>query len=70
MYEDSNVDLPEGVSKIEKNERFVNENGKKKKITKIIKYMDNGEINTEVFKTDMNNIQTQFLYLTNKNLFN
>ena len=28
------------------------ENGKKKKITKIIKYMDNGEINTEVFKTD------------------
>ena len=45
MYEDSNVDLPEGVSKIEKN-------GKKKKITKIIKYMDNGEINTEVFKTD------------------
>lgn len=52
MYEDSNVDLPEGVSKIEKNERFVNENEKKKKITKIIKYMDNGEINTEVFKTD------------------
>ena len=52
MYEDSNVDLPEGVSKIEKNERFVNENGKKKKISKIIKYMDNGEINTEVFKTD------------------
>ena len=52
MYEESKVDLPEGVSKSEKNERFVNENGKKKKITKIIKYMDNGEINTEVFKTD------------------
>ena len=47
-----NVDLPEGVSKIEKNERFVNENGKQKRIRKIIKYMDNGEINTEVFKTD------------------
>ena len=41
-----------GYRRPKKNERFVNENGKKKKITKIIKYMDNGEINTEVFKTD------------------
>ena len=49
-YQD--VDLPEGVSKIEKNEKYVMENGKKKTITKIIKYMDNGEINTEVFKSD------------------
>ena len=44
-------DLPEGVLRIEKNERFIIEKGEKKKITKIVRYMENGDINTELFKT-------------------
>ena len=54
MYSNNNddeIDLPKGVSKIEKNERFIMEDGVKMKITKIVRYMDNGEINTEIFKT-------------------
>ena len=49
--EDADIELPKGVSKIEKNEKFVIEEGVKMKITKIIKYLDNGEINTQIFKT-------------------
>jgi hypothetical protein len=46
-------DLPEGVMRIERNEKFVVEKGVKKKITKIVRYMENGEINTELFKTNV-----------------
>lgn len=49
--EEDDIELPKGVSKIEKNEKFIVEEGTKMKITKIIKYMDNGEINTQIFKT-------------------
>ena len=41
------------VQKIETSEKEVVENGKRKKITKIKKYMVNGEIKTEIFKTDL-----------------
>ena len=46
-------ELPEGVLKIEKNEKFTVEKGAKIKITKIVRYMENGEINTELFKTKL-----------------
>ena len=46
-------DLPEGVMRIERNEKYVVEKGVKKKITKIVRYMENGEINTELFKTNV-----------------
>ena len=46
-------DLPEGVIRIERNEKFIVEKGVKKKITKIVRYMENGEINTELFKTNV-----------------
>lgn len=45
--------LPKGVSKIDKKERIVIEDGKRMKIVKIVTYMDNGEINTQLFKTQM-----------------
>ena len=41
------------VRKVEKNEKFVFENGKRKKIITIKKYMDNGEINTTIEKIDI-----------------
>ena len=41
------------VTKVEKNEKFVFENGKRKKIITIKKYMDNGEINTTIEKIDI-----------------
>ena len=42
--------LPKGVSKIDKKERIIIEDGKRLKIIKIVTYMDNGEINTQLFK--------------------
>lgn len=45
--------LPKGVSKIDKKERIIIEDGKRLKIIKIVTYMDNGEINTQLFKTQM-----------------
>lgn len=41
------------VRKMEKNERFIFENGKRVKIVMIKKYMDNGEINTIVDKFNL-----------------
>ena len=41
------------VRKIEKNEKFIFENGKRMKIITIKKYMDNGEINTTIEKIDI-----------------
>lgn len=43
-------DIPEGVKKIETTERITVENGVKKKIVKVIKYMENGDIKTEISK--------------------
>ena len=45
--------LPKGVSKIDKKERIIIEDGQRLKIIKIVTYMDNGEINTRLFKTQM-----------------
>ena len=52
-YNIDEMNLPKGVNKIDKKERFVMENGKQIKITKIVMFMDNGEINTQLFKTQM-----------------
>ena len=41
------------VKKVEKNERFIYENGKRVKIVSIKKYMDNGEINTTIEKFNL-----------------
>jgi uncharacterized protein YkwD len=45
--------LPKGVSKIDKKERIIIEDGKRLKIIKIVTYMENGEINTQLFKTQI-----------------
>jgi hypothetical protein len=48
--EEDDVDLPEGVARIERQEKVVTENGFKKKIVKLIKHMEDGTIETEIFK--------------------
>ena len=40
-----------GVTKIEQSEKIINEGGKQIKLTKIVKYMENGEIKTEIPKS-------------------
>jgi hypothetical protein len=47
---DDDFDLPEGVSKIERQEKIVEEKGVKKKIVKVTKHMEDGSIVTEIFK--------------------
>ena len=41
-----------GVMKVEVTEKFVDEDGIKKKLTRIKKYMENGEIKIEIYKTN------------------
>ena len=40
-----------GVTKIEQSEKIINEGGKQLKLTKLVKYMENGEIKTEITKS-------------------
>ena len=40
-----------GVMKVEVTEKFINEDGVKLKLTRIKKYMENGEIKTTIYKT-------------------
>ena len=40
-----------GVLKVEVTEKFINEDGAKKKLTRIKKYMENGETKVEIYKT-------------------
>ena len=42
-----------GVKKIDTQENIVEEGGVRKKITKVTKYMDDGEIKTEIYKTTL-----------------
>jgi len=48
--DDADFDLPEGVLKIERSEKFIEEKGVKKKIIKLTKYMEDGDIKKEVYK--------------------
>ncbi len=48
--DDPDLDLPEGVMKIEKKSKIVKEKGKEFVVTKIVTYMDDGSVNTEVTK--------------------
>ena len=41
------------VKKIEKNERFIFENGKRVKLVSIKKYMDDGEVKTTIEKFNL-----------------
>ena len=41
------------VQKIETNESVIFENGVKKKVTKVVKYMSDGEVKTEIYKTNV-----------------
>jgi uncharacterized protein YkwD len=41
----------QGVMKVEKSEKIINEGGKQIKLTKLVKYMENGEIKTEITKS-------------------
>lgn len=47
---DDDFDLPEGVMKIEKSEKIVVESGIKKKVVKVIKHMEDGTVETEIYK--------------------
>ena len=51
--EDSDFPDMMGVTKVEQSEKIVNEGGKKVKLTKLVKYMENGEIKTEITKTKL-----------------
>ena len=48
--ENNDFDLDEGVMKLERQEKLITENGVNKKIIKIVKYMEDGSINTEIYK--------------------
>jgi hypothetical protein len=47
---DQDMDLPEGLVKIDKQEKIISENGVQKKIIKITKHLENGDIETEIYK--------------------
>lgn len=51
--DDDDFYLPPGVKSIKKNEKIIEENGKKKKVTKIIKYNEDGSKDTELIKEDI-----------------
>ena len=40
-----------GVTKVEQSERIITEGRKQLKLTKLVKYMENGEIKTEITKS-------------------
>ena len=48
--EEEDMELPQGVKKISKNEKIIIEKGKKKKVTKTVVYMEDGSVNTETEK--------------------
>ena len=48
--EDPNFPDMTGVTKVEQSEKIINEGGKKVKIIKLVKYMENGEVKTEISK--------------------
>ena len=39
-----------GVAKVEQSEKIINEGGRQIKLVKTVKYMENGEIKTEINK--------------------
>lgn len=47
------MDLPEGCVKIDRSEKIVEEGGKKKKVIKLVKTMEDGSIETEVTKINL-----------------
>ena len=47
--------LPEGVLKIERSEKIIEEKGVKKKLVKLTKYMEDGNIIKEIFKEPCKN---------------
>lgn len=51
---DDDFDLPEGVAKIERQEKLVTENGVQKKIVKVTRHMEDGSTETDVFKELVN----------------
>ena len=48
--DDDDFDLPPGVKSVDKSEKIVIENGKKKKVVKIVKHMEDGSTETEINK--------------------
>lgn len=51
--DDDDLELPPGVKSIDKSEKIVIENGKKKKITKLVKHMEDGSTETETTKESL-----------------
>jgi hypothetical protein len=51
--EDSDFPDMMGVTKVEQSEKIVNEGGRQVKLIKTVKYMDNGEIKTEITKSKL-----------------
>lgn len=47
---DQDFDLPDGIAKIERQERIVTENGRRKKIIKLTKYRTDDTVEVEVYK--------------------
>ena len=53
--EESDPNFPDmtGVAKVEQSEKIINEGGRQVKIVKLVKYMENGEIKTEINKVKL-----------------
>ena len=51
--EDPNFPDMTGVAKVEQSEKIINEGGRKVKLIKLVKYMENGEIKTEINKVKL-----------------
>ena len=51
--EDSDFPDMMGVTKVEQSEKIINEGGRQVKLIKTVKYMDNGEIKTEITKSKL-----------------
>jgi hypothetical protein len=50
VVDDDDFDLPPGVKSVDKSEKIIIENGRKKKVIKIVKHMEDGSTETEINK--------------------
>jgi uncharacterized protein YkwD len=48
--QEDDFDLPEGCLKVERQEKIIEEKGVKKRVVKLIKHMEDGSTETEIFK--------------------
>lgn len=52
-YDDENFELPDGVDRIEKQEKIITENGVKKKVVKVVYHNSDGTQNSKTYKKNI-----------------